>query len=292
MSLASVLQTATSGMSAATFALDVASNNLANSRTNGFKQSRPVFTTQPSSMRSIGTAPSTSNGGTNPIQSGNGVRVASVTTDFSQGSLAISSDPLDIALQGAGLFIVEGPSGERSYTRSGEFQLNASDELITASGERVLGYGVDENFQVDDSQLQPLTIQLGSPAEGADGSAATLTGFSIASDGRIHGEFSDGTRRDLGQVRIARFGNPTGLQARGGNLFQPGPNSGLPVESNPGDAGSATLVASAVETSNTDIGRNLVEVLLASKMFGANAAVFGAADQMLDDLLNLRRHSG
>jgi flagellar hook protein FlgE len=279
-------------MSAATFALDVASNNLANSRTNGYKQSRPVFVTQPLITRSVGTAPAASNGGTNPIQVGSGVRVAGVAGDFSQGSLVISSDPFDVALQGDGLFIVEGPSGERSYTRSGDFQLNASGELITATGERVLGYGVGENFQIDDGQLQPLTIRLGSPAVGADGSAATLTTFSIASDGRIHGEFSDGARRDLGQIRLARFGNPSGLQARGGNRFQPGPNSSLPVESNPGEGGSATLVAGAVELSNTDIGRNLVDALVASTMFRANAMVFSTANGLLDELTNLFRRNG
>jgi flagellar hook protein FlgE len=279
-------------MSAATFALSVASNNLANARTNGYKQSRPVFVTQQPSTHSIGSATSATNGGTNPIQVGSGVRVAGLATDFSQGSLVVSSEPLDVALQGEGLFIVEGPSGERSYTRTGEFQLNANGELIATTGERVLGYGVDESFQVDDGQLQPLTIQLGSPAVSANGSAATLTGFSIASDGRIHGEFSDGVVRDLGQIRVARFGNPSGLQARGSNSFQPGPNPGMPVESNPGDNGSATLVAGAVELSNTDIGRNLVDTMLASKMFRANAIVFSTTDRLLDELTNLSRRPG
>lgn len=121
---------------------------------------------------------------------------------------------------------------------------------------------------------------------------ATLTGFSIAPDGRVRGEFSDGVDRDLAQIRIARFANPSGLQSSGGNVLQTGPNSGLPVESNPGEAGSATLVSGAVELSNTDIGQNLIDVLLGSNSFRANAIVFSAADQMLEDLTSLRRRSG
>jgi flagellar hook protein FlgE len=95
MSLASVLQTAASGMSAAAFALEVASNNLANSRTNGFKQSRPIFATQGVNTLSSGSGPTATSGGTNPIQIGSGVRVAGVATDYSQGPLAIDPNPTD-----------------------------------------------------------------------------------------------------------------------------------------------------------------------------------------------------
>ncbi|MEX2307542.1 MAG: flagellar hook basal-body protein [Pirellulales bacterium] len=292
MSLASVLQTALSGMSAASFVLRVTSNNLANSQTAGFKAGRPVFMSQPSSTQSVGGAPSASSGGSNPVQIGAGVKVAGVATDFSQGAIVASSNPLDLALEGDGVFIVEGPSGERSYTRAGELQLNANGELVTSAGDRVLGFGVDEQFQVEGGELQPLSIPIGSTTTSANGEAATLTSFSISDDGRIIGQYSDGVDRDLGQIRIARFANPSGLEASGDNGFQTGANSGLPIESNPGTGASASIVAGATELSNTDVGQSIVDLVLASQNFRANATVFGTASDLLDELTSLRRSDG
>jgi flagellar hook protein FlgE len=279
MSLASVLQTALSGMSAATMTVDVAANNLANSQTAGFKAGRAIFVSQ---------SPATRSGGGNTVQTGTGVRAAAVAADYSQGPVVASSNPLDLALQGDGLFMVEGPSGERSYTRAGQFQLNAAGEIVTPSGQRLLGLGVDDQFQVG-GELQPLAIRLGSLATSADGTAATLTSFSVGEDGRVRGAFSDGISRDLGQIRVARFANPQGLEGGGDNLLQAGANSGLPIEANPGSDGTATIMAGAVELSNTDVGQSLIELSLAEQQFRASANVFRTADSLLDELLLLRR---
>ena len=116
-----------------------------------------------------------------------------------------------------------------------------------------------------------------------------LTGYSIGRDGRIHGRFTDGTSRLLGQIRIARFANPGGLVQRGGTQFAAGPNSELPLVASPGEGGAAQIVSGAVELSNTDIGRSLIDLELASLQFRANAVVVHTADKMLEDLLNLAR---
>jgi flagellar hook protein FlgE len=289
MSLGSVLQIAVSGMSAATTSIRVASNNLANARTPGFKASRPIFATQPASTVSIGSAPSTSNGGANPVQIGIGVKVAGIETDFSQGSIAASSNPLDLALEGDGFLIVEGPSGGPSYTRAANLHVNADGEIVTSTGERVLGVGVDEQFEVQEGSLQPLTVPIGSSVASADGTAATLVSFSITEDGRVRGEYSDGARRDLGQIRVARFANSNGLESGGGSQFQTGANSGLAIESNPGQDGSASLVGGATELSNTDIGQSIVDLVMASQHFRSNVAVLSTADDLLGELNHLRR---
>jgi flagellar hook protein FlgE len=289
MSLGSVLQTAVSGMLAATTSVRVASNNVANARTAGFKASRPVFTTQPSSTIRAGSAPNPRSGGTNPAQVGLGVKVAGIATDFSQGSIVASSNPLDVALEGDGFLIVEGPTGAPAYTRTGTLHLNARGEIVTAAGERLLGFGVNEQFQVQGGQLQPLSVPFGSSVENADGSAATLVSVSITDSGRIRGEYSDGVDRDLGQIRIARFTDPSGLEADADSRFQPGANSGLPLESNPGEDGGAALVAGATELSNADIGQSLIELFVAADYFRANAAVFRTADSLLDELSGLSR---
>ena len=291
MGLGSVMQTALSGISAARLAVRVIANNLANSQTAGFKASRPTFATQTPQTQSLGTAPSGSGGGTNPVQIGSGVRAAETSVRFTQGSIAVNSDPFSLALQGDGLFILEGSESGQLYTRDGQFGLNAAGELVSSSGRRVLGFGVDEDFQLQTGGLTPLEIPLGRQARAADGSAATLTGFNINTDGRIIGEFSDGQTRDLGQIRVARFANPSGLIQQGGNTFAAGPNSGPAAVGNPGEAGAAEIVAGATELSNTDIGQELIGLLRASVAFRANIMVIGTADAMLGELMSLRRRA-
>jgi len=95
--------------------------------------------------------------------------------------------------------------------------------------------------------------------------------------------------RDLGQIRLARFANPAGLEQRGENMYAPGVNSGLPVEGNPGEQGIGGIVAGAVELSNTDIGGNLIDLILASTMYRGNSRVITTVQQMFDELMNLRR---
>ena len=123
-----------------------------------------------------------------------------------------------------------------------------------------------------------------------DGSAAgKLTSFIIGEDGLIRGVFSNGITRDLGQVVLARFANNAGLEQRGENLFSPGVNSGLPIKGSPGDQGIGTIVAGAVELSNTDIGQNLIDLITASTQYRGGARVITSVQQLLDELLNLRR---
>ena len=123
-----------------------------------------------------------------------------------------------------------------------------------------------------------------------DGSpAGTLTNFTIGEDGVIRGQFSNGVSRDLGQIRLARFTNNVGLEQRGQNLFARGVNSGLPIEDDPGQNGTGSIIAGAVELSNTDIGKNLIDLVLASTQYRGNARVITTSQQLLDELLNLRR---
>jgi flagellar hook protein FlgE len=101
--------------------------------------------------------------------------------------------------------------------------------------------------------------------------------------------FSNGVTRDLGQVRMSRFSNPVGLVQRGDNNFAQGVNSGLPIEGSPGEAGMGSIVSGAVELSNTDIGKNLIDLVLATTQYRGNARVITAVQQLLDELLNLSR---
>jgi len=164
MGLASALTTALTGLSAAETQVDVIGNNLANSQTVGFKESRTLFSTQFLQTLSVGSTPTDGNGGTNPRQTGLGTRVAEISPRFTQGTVEVSSNPSDLAIQGDGFFIVENSNGERLYTRNGIFKTNSENQLVTQSGNRVLGFGVNDSYEVQTSSLVPLSIPLGSAA--------------------------------------------------------------------------------------------------------------------------------
>ena len=164
MGLASALTTALTGMTAAETQVAVDGNNLANSQTNGFKQSRSLFETQYLQTYGVGSGPTAGDGGTNPTQVGLGVRVAEITPQFTQGTISISSSPSDLAIQGDGFFEVQDSSGGTLYTRNGAMKTNAANELVTSDGNRVLGFGVDGNYSLQPTSLVPLTIPLGAKA--------------------------------------------------------------------------------------------------------------------------------
>ncbi len=164
MGLASALSTALTGLSAAETTIDVVGNNLANSNTVGFKSSQAQFATQFLQTLSLGSAPTDNSGGTNPRQTGLGTMVAEISPDFSQGTIEISANPTDMAIQGDGFFLVQGSGGEHLYTRNGAFKMNSTNEMVTITGNRVLGYGVNDQFEIQRTLLVPITIPLGSAA--------------------------------------------------------------------------------------------------------------------------------
>ncbi len=161
MGLTSALTTALTGLSAAETQIDVIGNNLANSQTVGFKSSDVIFGTQFLQTLSLGAGPTDNNGGNNPRQIGLGVQVAEIAANHNQGTIEISSSASDLAIQGDGFFIVEGADSERLYTRNGIFKLNSNAELVNATGQRLLGYGVDDQFRLQESTLVPLRVPLG-----------------------------------------------------------------------------------------------------------------------------------
>ena len=176
MGLQTTMSTALTGMTAAETSIDVVGNNVANANTVGFKESSVSFATQFLQTQSIGSSPTSNRGGTNPRQTGLGVKVAEITPDFTPGTIEISSNPLELAIQGDGFFIVQGAQGEQLYTRNGQFKTNANNEIVTMTGQRVLGYSVDANFQIQPTGLTPLQIPLGAAAVAQPTSNVALTG--------------------------------------------------------------------------------------------------------------------
>jgi flagellar hook protein FlgE len=176
MSLASAMSTALTGLTAAETQIGVVGNNLANANTVGFKASDVLFATQFLQTQSVGSAPTANTGGNNPVQEGLGVQVAEITPNFSQGTISTADSPTDLAIQGDGFFIVQANDGSQQYTRNGTFTTNAQNQLVTGTGNRVLGYGINNQFQVNTGELQPLQIPLGTAMVAKATSTATLQG--------------------------------------------------------------------------------------------------------------------
>jgi len=160
MGLTSALNTSLNGLTLNETTIDVLGNNIANAGTNGFKSSTVLFTTQLSRTLSVGAAPTATTGGTNPRQIGLGATTSAISKDFTQGSVTNSTSPSDLAIQGDGFFILDGADGN-VYSRNGNFSLNSNSLLVNAQGNRVQGYGVDDNLNLVTTQLTDISIPLG-----------------------------------------------------------------------------------------------------------------------------------
>jgi len=160
MASTSTLFTGLTGLNAHARKLDVIGNNIANVNTTAFKSSRMLFSSMFTQNLGLGTTPSEVLGGVNPKQIGNGVSIGAIQRNFNNGTLNPTGDLRDMAVDGSGFFIVE-REGQSFYTRAGTFRQDPSDNLTTATGERLLGYAIDEDFNILTGQLVPINIPVG-----------------------------------------------------------------------------------------------------------------------------------
>lgn len=160
MASTSTLFTGLTGLNAHARKLDVIGNNIANVNTTAYKSSRMLFSSMFTQNLGLGTTPSEVLGGVNPKQIGNGVGIGAIQRNFNNGTLNPTGDLRDMAVDGSGFFIVE-REGQSFYTRAGTFRQDPEDNLTTATGERLLGYAIDEDFNILTGQLVPLNIPVG-----------------------------------------------------------------------------------------------------------------------------------
>ena len=177
------LFTGLSSLNAHARRLDVVGNNIANVNTVAFKSSRVMFESKFAQNLSIGRPPSPESGGTNPGQIGLGVGVSGTQRDFSTGSLQATGDPRDLAIEGDGFFTVESDD-QIFYTRNGAFRPDETDTLVTIGGQRLMGYGVDDQFNIDDSVLVPLSAPVGKLRIAESTTAVTVAG-NLNADGQV-----------------------------------------------------------------------------------------------------------
>lgn len=258
------LFTASTGMQAQQLNLDTIAHNLANVNTTGFQRSRVDFqdllyqTLRPAGVR-------LANGIEVPtgIQVGHGSRAAATQKIFLQGNFQQTESPLDLVIEGPGFFSVLQADGTPAYTRAGSFKLDGQGRIVTSEG----------------LPVQP-TITIPPDAKdisiGSDGSVLVLTA-------------GNDTPEQVGQLELARFANPGGLNAVGRNLYLPTGASGNAVVAQPGTDGLGLLGQGFLEMSNVSVVEEMVNLISAQRAFEVNAKAVQTADEMLNQANNTRR---
>ena len=386
--------------------LDVTGNNIANVNTTGFKSSQTQFQDALSQVVQNASGAQAGTGGTNPAQVGLGVRVAGVTTNFTQGASQLTGRSTDMMIQGDGFFAVR-KGTDTFYTRAGGFDFDATGQMVLpGEGALVQGWAavngvIDTNGPLTDLKVPAGTLMgavattsatyggnlqsdaavgtviqravtaydstgverqismtltkaasgwtmsasdgtatypaapatsiplvftaagaldpaasgltgTGSFALGAvtvdmskvtgfagvqtiaastqDGhSAGTLQAFSLGADGTITGSFSNGLKQAIGRIALASFTNPAGLEKAGGSLFHTTVNSGNAQVGAAGTGGRGGLAGGALEMSNVDLSSEFTNLIIAQRGFQANSCVITTSDEVLQELVNLKR---
>lgn len=258
------LNTAGTGMVSQQMNLDIIANNLANVNTTAFKSQRAEFQDlMYQTFRASGAATGGENRVPQSVQIGLGSRFSASATTFTNGSLLTTGNASDVAINGAGFFQVQLPSGETAYTRDGSFKPDANGLLVSSDG-----YALVPN----------ITIPPGSRA------------LSISPEGAVSA-ITPGNNEptDLGNLTIVMFSNPAGLSRAGQNLYLAGGSSGEPQEVTPGLEGSGTLQQNFLEGSNVQVVEEMVKMITAQRAYEINSKAIQTSDDMLSILNNLKR---
>jgi flagellar basal-body rod protein FlgG len=259
------LYSAASGMTAQQMNVDNIAHNLANANTVGYKMRRAQF--QDLLYQNLvqpGAAAGSQTVVPSGLQVGLGTRPVSNEIIFAQGSFASTNNPLDLVIQGRGFFQVRLPSGEVAYTRAGQFHLDRDGNVVTAEGD----------------QLEP---QITIPPE-----AQSIT---IAADGTVsYVQPGQSAAQLAGQIQLANFANPAGLNSLGKNLYSPTDASGEPTLGNPGgQEGLGSLLQGYVEQSNVSVVEEFINLIVSQRAYEANSKVVRAADEMYQQANNINR---
>ena len=252
------------GMLAQQLHVDVISNNIANMTTTGFKRQRAEFQDLIYQNKIRPGSQSSDTGTIVPsgIQLGLGVKAGSLYRIHEQGTMEQTSNVLDLAIAGQGYFQIELPSGETGYTRAGNFQRNAEGLIVTAQG-----YPVQPAITIPDDAVD---IQINNSGE-----------VFVKIDGQID-------LSNLGQIQLARFANPTGLEAIGDNLFLETTASGNATTGNPMDDGYGKLEQGLRESSNVNIVQEITNLITAQRAYEMNSKVVQTSDEMMSTVSQLR----
>jgi flagellar basal-body rod protein FlgG len=257
--------TAASGMKAQQLNIDTIANNLANVNTTGYKRSHTEFqdllyekVMPGGQVNADGTAAPTR------VEVGHGVKLVATNKNFSQGTVVATGNALDLMVEGDGFFQLRMPDGTIKYTRDGSFKMDADRNIVTSDG-----YRLEPAITVPEDAIEL--------AVSRDGIISVM----------VQGD--DANVQEIGQLELARFPNPAGLQAKGSNIFSESPGSGTPILGTPGLDGMGSTTSGYLEMSNVETVDELVNMITAQRAYELNSKTITMADEMLQTVNRLKR---
>ncbi len=258
------MRTAASGMSSQQMNVDNIANNLANVNTTGFKKSKIEFQdVLYQNYKRAGSATAVGSSAPTGLAVGYGTKPSATVRSFSNGDLQLTSNPLDVSIEGDGFFQVRQPDGSTAFTRDGAFKLSADGRVVTSDGYVM---------------LPELTIP------------ENATAISIGRDGTVEAQLvGQDDSSPIGQIELARFVNPAGLVAIGRNLLIQSGASGSPLTGTPGLSGLGQINQGYLEVSNVSVVDEMVNMIVAQRAYEMNSKAIQTADDMSSIANNLKR---
>ncbi|MFG6115113.1 flagellar basal body rod protein FlgG [Halobacillus sp. MO56] len=283
-----------SGMKGFQTKLDTIGNNIANVNTFGYKKGRTTFQDMMSQTISGAQGPTEFLGGKNPSQVGLGSKIGTIDTIHTQGNRQSTNRPLDLAIEGDGMFMVAEDINETnilqstmSFTRAGNFYLDNDGYVVNSNGQYLIAENLNEETGVSEGAGR---IQIPTDAQS----------FSIQSNGTVTYVNDEQKAVNTAQIRLANFSNPDGLEKVGSNMYRVTDNAGFNLQNEeagitlddlaiPGQGGVGQTVDGALEMSNVDLSEEFTEMITAQRGFQANTRIITTSDEILQELVNLKR---
>ncbi len=297
--------------------LDVIGNNISNVNTYGFKKGRTIFKDLISQSVAGASGNTGTRGGVNPKQVGLGSQIAAIDTIHLGGSTQFTGNTLDMAISGDGFFQLaefdedlDPQINKIEYTRAGNFYMDNLGYLVNGDGKYVVGVGGAEDYDptavYDDGDF-PYVNDDGTGLDlmpsRADSIASsqvpaeynriviptTAQSMSVGQDGTVSFVYENGELKYAGTLVMAKFPNPGGLDKVGGNYYQESANSGAPVRNLATEGGIGKTESGFLEMSNVDLAEEFTEMIVAQRGFQANTRIITTSDEILQELVNLKR---
>jgi flagellar hook protein FlgE len=300
------LFSAVSGLRNHQTAMDIIGNNIANVNTTAYKASSVIFSDIYSQTLSEATGASNNAGGSNAKQVGLGMEISSIRASINEGSSMSTGNTLDFSISGEGYFIVKASDGNSYYTRNGAFSLDDVGNLVTQTGNYVMGVMIDEadigatsltDFDPENDTLTNIVIDrnffssYSIDGNGIISAVVKATSYTDAEgvDHMLPADVGVGDEVQVGRVTLATFVNAAGLKKEGDSLYSVSTNSGDPLIDYANEDAASALKAGSLEMSNVDLATELTNMIIMQRGFQANSRVITTSDTMLEELVNLKR---
>lgn len=254
-----------SGMKNFQTKLDVIGNNIANVNTTGYKKANVTFQDLMSQTTTGAQGATATRGGVNATQVGLGSQLGTISNIHTQGFQQVTNNPLDLTIEGDGMFVLQEQGGTTYYTRAGNFYLDDNGAIVNPNGLYLQGAAGNITIPTD------------------------AQSFSIQTDGTINYIDAAGATQEAGQITLASFSNPAGLVKDGSNLYLDSPNAGYNGTVTPEADGAASIISGSLEMSNVDLSEEFTEMITAQRGFQANTRIITTSDEILQELVNLKR---